>query len=47
MTEFDTHQGASTISRKALEQNMAVSSAGLRPKSDCFGKAQKQLYSYK
>jgi hypothetical protein len=24
---------------------MAVSSAGLRPKSDCSGKAQKQLYS--
>jgi hypothetical protein len=24
---------------------MAVSSAGLRPKSDCPGKAQKQLYS--
>jgi hypothetical protein len=23
---------------------MAVSSAGLRPKSDCSGKAQKQLY---
>jgi hypothetical protein len=23
---------------------MAVSSAGLRPKCDCFGKAQKQLY---
>jgi hypothetical protein len=25
---------------------MAVSSAGLRPKSDCSGKAQKQLYKY-
>jgi hypothetical protein len=25
--------------------NMVVSSAGLRPKSDCSGKAQKQLYS--
>jgi hypothetical protein len=25
--------------------NMAVSCAGLRPKSDCSGKAQKQLYS--
>jgi hypothetical protein len=24
---------------------MALSSAGLRPKSDCSGKAQKQLYS--
>jgi hypothetical protein len=24
---------------------MAVSSAGLRPKSDCYGKVQKQLYS--
>jgi hypothetical protein len=24
---------------------MVVSSAGLRPKSDCSGKAQKQLYS--
>jgi hypothetical protein len=24
---------------------MAVSSAGLRPKSDCSGKAQKQFYS--
>jgi hypothetical protein len=24
---------------------MAVSSAGLRPKSDCSGKTQKQLYS--
>jgi hypothetical protein len=24
---------------------MAVRSAGLRPKSDCSGKAQKQLYS--
>jgi hypothetical protein len=24
---------------------MAVSSAGLRPKSDCSGKDQKQLYS--
>jgi hypothetical protein len=24
---------------------MVVSSAGLRPKSDCFGEAQKQLYS--
>jgi hypothetical protein len=24
---------------------MAVSSAGLRPKSDCYGKAQNQLYS--
>jgi hypothetical protein len=24
---------------------MAVSSVGLRPKSDCSGKAQKQLYS--
>jgi hypothetical protein len=24
---------------------MAVSSAGLRPKSECSGKAQKQLYS--
>jgi hypothetical protein len=24
---------------------MAVSSAGLRPKSDCSDKAQKQLYS--
>jgi hypothetical protein len=24
---------------------MAVSSEGLRPKSDCSGKAQKQLYS--
>jgi hypothetical protein len=27
------------------QQNKAVSSAGLRPKSDCSGKAQKQLYS--
>jgi hypothetical protein len=27
------------------QQNMAVSSAGLRPKSDCSGKNQKQLYS--
>jgi hypothetical protein len=27
------------------QQNMGVSSAGLRPKSDCSGKAQKQLYS--
>jgi hypothetical protein len=27
------------------QQNMAVSSAGLQPKSDCSGKAQKQLYS--
>jgi hypothetical protein len=27
------------------QQNMAVSFAGLRPKSDCSGKAQKQLYS--
>jgi hypothetical protein len=26
------------------QQNMAVSSKGLRPKSDCSGKAQKQLY---
>jgi hypothetical protein len=26
-------------------QYMAVRSAGLRPKSDCSGKAQKQLYS--
>jgi hypothetical protein len=25
---------------------MAVSSAGLRPKSDCSGKAQKQFYKY-
>jgi hypothetical protein len=25
--------------------NKAVSSAGLQPKSDCSGKAQKQLYS--
>jgi hypothetical protein len=24
---------------------MAMSSAGLRPKSDCSGKAQKELYS--
>jgi hypothetical protein len=24
---------------------MVVRSAGFRPKSDCFGKAQKQLYS--
>jgi hypothetical protein len=27
------------------QQNKAVSSAGLRPKSDCSGKAQKQLFS--
>jgi hypothetical protein len=27
------------------QQNKAVSSAGLRPKSDCSGKVQKQLYS--
>jgi hypothetical protein len=27
------------------QQNKAVSSAGLRPKSECSGKAQKQLYS--
>jgi hypothetical protein len=27
------------------QKNMAVSSAGLRPKSDCSGKTQKQLYS--
>jgi hypothetical protein len=27
------------------QQNKAVSSAGLRLKSDCSGKAQKQLYS--
>jgi hypothetical protein len=27
------------------KQNKAVSSAGLRPKSDYSGKAQKQLYS--
>jgi hypothetical protein len=27
------------------QQNKAVSSAGLRPKSDCSGKAHKQLYS--
>jgi hypothetical protein len=27
------------------QQNMAVSSAELRPKSDCSGKAQKQFYS--
>jgi hypothetical protein len=27
------------------QQNKAVSSAGLRPKSDCSGKAQMQLYS--
>jgi hypothetical protein len=27
------------------QQNKAVSSARLRPKSDCSGKAQKQLYS--
>jgi hypothetical protein len=27
------------------QQNKAVSSAGLRPKSDCSGKAQRQLYS--
>jgi hypothetical protein len=27
------------------QQNKAVISAGLRPKSDCSGKAQKQLYS--
>jgi hypothetical protein len=27
------------------KQNKAVSSAGLRPKSDCSGKDQKQLYS--
>jgi hypothetical protein len=27
------------------QKNMAVSSAELRPKSDCSGKAQKQLYS--
>jgi hypothetical protein len=26
--------------------NIAVSSAGLRPKSDCSGMAQKQLYKY-
>jgi hypothetical protein len=26
-------------------KNKAVSSAGLRPKSDCSGKALKQLYS--
>jgi hypothetical protein len=25
-------------------ENMAVSSAGLQPKSDCSGKAEKQLY---
>jgi hypothetical protein len=25
-------------------QNKAVSTAGLRPKGDCFGKAQKKLY---
>jgi hypothetical protein len=27
------------------QQNKAVSSAGLRPKSECSGKAEKQLYS--
>jgi hypothetical protein len=27
------------------QYKMAVSSAGLRPKSDCSGKAQKQLHS--
>jgi hypothetical protein len=27
------------------QYNKVVSSAGLRPKSDCSGKAQKQLYS--
>jgi hypothetical protein len=26
------------------QQNMAMSSAGLQPKNDCSGKAQKQLY---
>jgi hypothetical protein len=28
-----------------MQQNMAASFVGLRPKSDCSGKAQKQLYS--
>jgi hypothetical protein len=31
--------------RATTTKNKAVSSAGFRPKSDCSGKAQKQLYS--
>jgi hypothetical protein len=30
--------------RNLSVQNKAVSTAGLRPKSDCSGKAQKKLY---
>jgi hypothetical protein len=33
------------VESQLRQQNKAVSSAGLRPKSDCSGKAQKQLYS--
>jgi hypothetical protein len=35
---------SSPVLPQMRQQNKAVSSAGLRPKSDCTGKAQAKLY---